>query len=114
MTLLGIQAGLSSAVASAFIGEVQSNLQPDYTQLSYGLLVIVVNASIGKIAGAAFAGWSDPDLTVVCVQAILYLNLLLLSSPCSSLCWTSNGSIVTLRLICVDPLLIAADINNTR
>ena len=75
---MGVQAGLFSAVTSAFIIDVQSNLQPDYGQMSFQLLQIIANASLGNVptaANAALPQWSGPDPTTVRVQAILYSSL---------------------------------------
>ena len=78
MCFLGEQAGLFSIVTSIFIVDVQSNLQPDYTQLSYGLLQIIANVSLGHTPtgpAAALPQWTGPDPTVVKVQTILYTSL---------------------------------------
>ena len=75
---LGVQAGLFSAVTSAFILDVQSNLEPDYQEMSYTLLRIIASASLGNVptgADAAFPQWNGPDPTVVHVQSILYSSL---------------------------------------
>ncbi|KAF9649519.1 hypothetical protein BDM02DRAFT_3128351 [Thelephora ganbajun] len=73
-----IFAGLFSAVTSAFIVAVQTQLQPDYTQMSYDLLTIIASVSLGKTPtgpDAAFPQWGGPDPTTVHVQAILYSSL---------------------------------------
>ena len=77
---MGAQAGLFSAVTSAFIIDVQSNFQPDYTQLSYQLLTIIAKVQLGNTptdtdTAAAFAPWTGPDSTIIQVQAILYSSL---------------------------------------
>jgi len=69
---------LFSAVTSAFIIDVQTNLQPDFQELSYKLLRIVANASLGNVptdANATLPEWDGPDPTVVHVQSILYSSL---------------------------------------
>jgi hypothetical protein len=65
-------------VTSAFIIDVQSNLQPDFQQMSYTLLTIIARASLGNVptgADATFPQWTGPDPTIVHVQAILYTSL---------------------------------------
>ena len=74
----GRQAGLFSTVASAFLIDIQSKLEPDFQEMSYDLLVIIANASLGNVptaADAAFPQWDGPDPTIVHVQAILYSSL---------------------------------------
>jgi len=66
---------LFSAVTSAFIIDVQTNLQPDFQELSYELLKIVANATLGITADPTFPKWDGPDPTVVHVQSILYSSL---------------------------------------
>ncbi|KAF9782346.1 hypothetical protein BJ322DRAFT_215753 [Thelephora terrestris] len=73
-----IFAGLFSAVASAFIVSVETSLQPDYTQLSYTVLTLMANISLGHTPpdpSAAFPQWTGPDPATVHVQAILYSSL---------------------------------------
>lgn len=67
-----------SAVASAFIIDVESQLQPDYTQFSYTVLTIIANVSLGHTptgSEAAFPQWAGPDPAIVHIQAILYSSL---------------------------------------
>ena len=67
-----------SAVASAFILNVESSLQPDYTQFSYTVLAIIANVSLGHPPpdpSTAFPQWTGPDPAIVHVQAILYSSL---------------------------------------
>ena len=74
----GEQAGLFSAVTSAFIIDVQSDLKPDYQEMNHTLLKIVASAALGKTptgADATFPQWNGPDSTVVHTQAILYSSL---------------------------------------
>jgi hypothetical protein len=80
LVLLGLQAGLFSAVTSAFIVDVQSDIQPDYQQMSYEVLRIIATTSLGgtpsdTYTDAAPAPWGGPDSTVVHIQAILYSSL---------------------------------------
>lgn len=73
-----IFAGLFSAVASAFIIDVESSLQPDYTQFSYTLLTIIANVSLGQPPtdlSNLFPQWTGPDPAIIHVQAILYSSL---------------------------------------
>ncbi|KAF9782345.1 hypothetical protein BJ322DRAFT_215262 [Thelephora terrestris] len=73
-----IFAGLFSAVASAFIVSVETSLQPDYTQLSYTVLTLMANISLGHTPpdpSAAFPQWTGPDPAIVHVEAILYSSL---------------------------------------
>jgi len=75
---LGGQAGLFSAVTSAFLIDIQSKLEPDFQEMSYDLLKIIANASLGNVptaADAAFPEWDGPKPTIVHVQAILYSSL---------------------------------------
>ena len=67
-----------SAVTSAFIVDVQNNLQPDYQQMIYQLLTITASVSLGNTPtgeDAAIPQWTGPDPTVVHVEAILYSSL---------------------------------------
>ena len=74
----GVQAGLFSAVTSAFVVEARSDLRPDFQEMSYDLLRIIANVSLGNnLTGtaAAFPQWNGADPTVVRVQCILYSSL---------------------------------------
>ncbi|KAF9644096.1 hypothetical protein BDM02DRAFT_3080679, partial [Thelephora ganbajun] len=71
-------AGLFSAVASAFIIQVQSQLQPDPNQETAALLRVLIH----KIDNTTFGGdapvlpqWTGPPRTIVQVQTILYASL---------------------------------------
>ena len=67
-----------SAVASAFIVAIQAQLQPDYGQLNYAVLMFMANSTLGKIPtnlGVDPTGWAGPDPTTVHVQAALYSSL---------------------------------------
>jgi len=76
---LGEKAALFSAVASAFIIDIQEKLEPDYQEMSYKLLAISTNVSLGRTPtddaiNAAFAEWSR-DPTIVHIQSVLYSSL---------------------------------------
>ena len=76
--LRGVQAGLFSAVASAFIVDAQNNLQPDFQQMNYTLLQIIASVQLGQTptgSAAAFPQWDGPDPTIVHLQSILYSSL---------------------------------------
>jgi hypothetical protein len=114
---LGVQAGLFSAVTSAFVVDIQSNLEPDYQEMSYTLLKIIANVSLGNVPtgdDAAFPQWNGPDPTIVHVQAILYSSLAasLLAALIAILGkqWLNRYA----GLTCVDPLSIAVGIGNAR
>jgi hypothetical protein len=74
---LGKQAGLFSAVASAFIIQVQAQLQPDYTQLTYDVLMAFATANSLKVAAkpSSDTPWTGPDPNLVHIQCILYSSL---------------------------------------
>ena len=72
------QAGLFSAVTSAFIIEVQSHLQPDPNDETAALLRVLIY----KIDNTTFGSdpptlpqWTGPPRTIVQVQAILFASL---------------------------------------
>jgi len=72
------QAGLFSAVTSAFIIDVQSQLQPDTGEETTALLRVLIH----KIDNATFGDdtptipqWNGPPHTTVQVQALLYTSL---------------------------------------
>ena len=71
------QAGLFSAVASAFIVAVQTQLQPDYAQLSYDVLKVIADARGLKVASkpSSDSPWTGPDPTLVHIQCILFSSL---------------------------------------
>ena len=73
-----MQAGLFSAVASAFIIDIQSELSPDYEQANNILLEMLLNAATGTLppnSAASIPRWSGPDPVIVQVQCILYATL---------------------------------------
>ena len=72
------QAGLFSAVTSAFIIDIQSELGPDYEQMNNVLLEMLFNATTGTLpAGspASIPRWSGPDPVTVQVQCVFYATL---------------------------------------
>ena len=73
-----VQAGLFSAVTSAFILDVQSQLQPDTGEETAALLRVLIY----KIDNTTFGNhpptlpqWTGPPHSIVQVQAILYASL---------------------------------------
>ena len=72
------QAGLFSAVTSAFVLDVQSQLQPDTGEETAALLRVLID----KIDNTTFGGdtptlpqWAGPPHAIVQIQAILYASL---------------------------------------
>jgi len=72
-----IFAGLFSAVASAFILAVQTQLQPDYTQLSYDVLLAMANSTGVNVAArpSSDSPWTGPDPALTRIQSILLSSL---------------------------------------
>ncbi|KAF9779032.1 hypothetical protein BJ322DRAFT_1014023, partial [Thelephora terrestris] len=73
-----IFSGLFSAVASAFIIDIQSELSPDYEQANNVLLEMLLNATTGTLppnSAASIPRWNGPNPVVVQVQSILYATL---------------------------------------
>ena len=72
------QAGLFSAVTSAFIIEVNSELQPDLNDETAALLRVLIykvdNTTFGNDV-PALPQWTGPPRTIVQVQAILFASL---------------------------------------
>ena len=67
-----------SAVASAFIIDVESQLQPDFTQSSYIMLTILANISLGHPPAdlnSVLPQWAGPDPAIAHIEAILYASL---------------------------------------
>ena len=76
--LTRVQAGLFSAVTSAFVIEVNSELQPDPNEETVALLRLLIY----QMNSTAFGGtvptvpqWAGPPRTIVQVQAILFSSL---------------------------------------
>ena len=73
-----MQSGLFSAVTSAFIIDLQSELKPDYEQMNNTLLEMLLNATTGTLPAGSAASvprWTGPDPVVVQVQCIFYATL---------------------------------------
>ncbi|KAF9642693.1 hypothetical protein BDM02DRAFT_1973732 [Thelephora ganbajun] len=73
-----IFAGLFSAVASAFIVQVQPQLQPDPNEETAALLRVLIH----KVDNTTFGGdvpdlpqWTGPPRTIIQVQTVLYASL---------------------------------------
>ena len=66
-----------SAVASTFIIAVQTQLQPDYTQLTYDLLAIIAdhNGLNVPTKPQSDSPWTGPDPTLTHIQCILFSSL---------------------------------------
>ena len=72
------QAGLFSAVSSAFIIDVQSNLQPDPNEMTAAYLRILIhnmNNTLFPDADPSSATWTGPPPEIVTVQSLLYSSL---------------------------------------
>ena len=73
-----MQSGLFSAVTSAFIIDVQSDLKPDYEEMNNRLLEMLLNATTGTLSAGSAASvprWPGPDPVIVQVQSIFYATL---------------------------------------
>ncbi|KAJ7150811.1 hypothetical protein C8R46DRAFT_830104, partial [Mycena filopes] len=73
-----IFAGLFSAVSSAFIIQIQPELQPDPSDMTQALLRVLIH----NLNGSVFSGpetmlpqWNGPSAIVVVVQCLLYGSL---------------------------------------
>ena len=79
MYLFVSQAGLFSAITSAFIVEVNSELQPDPNQESAALLCVILynmnNTTFGDNVPTIPQPWTGPPPAIAQVQAILYASL---------------------------------------
>ena len=72
------QAGLFSAVSSAFIIDVQSNLQPDPNETTAAYMRILIhnmNNSLFPDADPSLVTWTGPPPGIVTVQSLLYASL---------------------------------------
>ena len=77
-TLEGNQAGLFSAVSSAFVIDVQSKLEPDPNDMTAAymkILIHAVNASLFPDADPGTIAWTGPPPGIVTVQVLLYASL---------------------------------------
>ena len=73
-----MQSGLFSAVTSAFIIDLQSDLKPNYEEMNNRLLEMLLNATTGTLPAGSAASvprWSGPDPVIVQVQSIFYATL---------------------------------------
>ena len=73
-----MQAGLFSAVSSAFIVDVESKLQPDPNEMTAAymrILIHAVNSSLFPDADPKSAAWTGPPPEMVIVQSLLYVSL---------------------------------------
>ena len=73
-----MQAGLFSAVSSAFIIDVQSKLEPDPNDMTAAymrILIHTMNNTLFPDADADSATWTGPPPEIVTVQALLYASL---------------------------------------
>ena len=66
-----------AGVTSAFVLAVQTQLQPDYTQLSYDVLAVIANSTGLKVATkpSSDSPWTGPDPNLVHIQCILFSSL---------------------------------------
>ena len=72
------QAGLFSAVSSAFIIDVQSNLQPDPNEMTAAYMRILIhnmNNTLFPDADPSPVTWTGPPPEIVTVQSLLYSSL---------------------------------------
>lgn len=72
------QAGLFSAVSSAFVIDIQSNLAPDPNQLTAAYMQVLLhtlNATLYPDVTLPPAAWSGPGNEVIVVQSLLYASL---------------------------------------
>ena len=73
-----MESGLFSAVTSAFIIDIQSELKPDYQEMNNTLLELLLNATVGKIPPdqpISPPRWAGPNPAIRQAQAILYATL---------------------------------------
>jgi len=78
LNLNGTQAGLFSAVSSAFIIDVQSKLEPNPNEMTAAyiqILIHAVNSSLFPDANPNSVTWSGPPPEIVTVQSLLYASL---------------------------------------
>lgn len=78
LNLYGNQAGLFSAVSSAFIIDIQSKLEPDPNDATVAymqVLIHAVNSSLFPNADLNATSWTGPPPGIVIVQSLLYASL---------------------------------------
>ena len=74
----GTQAGLFSAVSSAFITSVQSKLEPDPNEMTAAYMQILIhtmNNTLFPDADPSSVTWTGPPPKIVAVQSLLYASL---------------------------------------
>jgi hypothetical protein len=74
----GAQAGLFSAVSSAFIIDVQSGLGPDPNRMNAAYMQILIHAVNGSLfpnADPSAITWTGPPPGIATVQSLLYASL---------------------------------------
>ena len=74
----GTQAGLFSAVSSAFVIDVQSKLEPDPNEMTAAymrILIHTLNNSLFPDADPSSVAWTGPPPEIVTVQSLLYASL---------------------------------------
>ncbi|KAF9782684.1 hypothetical protein BJ322DRAFT_1009168, partial [Thelephora terrestris] len=69
------QAGLFSAVAGAFIVDVQRELRPDYNEMSFAVLHMLLNATSGIPNQSNVPVPSGPSPSAIQVQCTLFASL---------------------------------------
>lgn len=73
------QAGLFSAVSSAFIIDVQSKLEPDPNEMNAAYMRVLIHAVDGSlypnVDPLAAVAWNGPAAEIVIVQCLLYASL---------------------------------------
>ena len=62
-------------MASAFIVEIQSQIRPDYGQLSFTALTMLLNATSGAPNQTPVLTWSGPDPSAVQAQSTMFASL---------------------------------------
>ena len=70
-----MQAGLFSAVASAFIIDIQQELRPDYNEMSFTVLTMLLNTTSGIPNHRDIPAISSPKASAIQVQSILFGSL---------------------------------------
>ena len=70
-----MQAGLFSAVASAFIIDIQQELRPDYNEMNFAVLKMLLNTTSGVPNQLDVPAISSPKASAIQVQSILFGSL---------------------------------------
>ena len=117
LNLLGDQVGLFSGVTSVFIVDVESQLQPDFTQSSYIVLTIIASISLATLQSTSIPFCPNGPVPILPLSTLkrsfmqVWLPLFL---PRSSPCWENSGSTVTPTRRCVDLSLIVIGTDRAR